>query len=207
MTPDSVQYERYDRFVREYWKDCNATAAYVRTHPGVDRNTAKVKASRLLALPYVRDKIAKMREERIHLDDVTHERIRLELARVALADPRKLVKRQEARLPTGEIVPYDAQVPLSEMDDDTAAAVQEVSTTPTGTRVKLHNKMSALELLGKMTGALPLNTGRHSVPGQAHATDHDAASEDEIMMMLEEGDLDDGPGEDVIDMDPGNEET
>ena len=56
-------------------------------------------------------------------------------------------------------------VPSDEIDDDTAAAVSEVSLTETGIKIKLHDKRGALVDLGKHLG-LFVDKVDHTSAGQ-----------------------------------------
>lgn len=73
-----------------------------------------VKGSKLMALPHVREHAEKLKQDDLATAGVTRAMIANELRRLAFVDPRKL----ENADGTGK--------PLSELDDDTAAAVASV---------------------------------------------------------------------------------
>ena len=89
--------------------------------------------------------------------EITIERTLLELAKVGYADIRKAVRWGEAiavkdadgsETVSNGVAMFDS----AEIDDDTAAAISEVAQTRDGIRVKFHDKLSALEKIGKHLG-------------------------------------------------------
>lgn len=91
---------------------------------------------------------------------VSKERVLAELSKIGFADIRKAVRwgrspvdtKSENASPNGlGIFPVEL-VPSEEMDDDTAAAVAEVSLTQTGVKIKMYDKRAALVDIGKHLG-------------------------------------------------------
>lgn len=73
--------------------------------------------------------------------DITAERVLLELGRVAFFNPRSLFRAG------------NSMIPISELDRDTAAGIASVTHTRTGgMRIKFHQKVQALQLLGSYLG-------------------------------------------------------
>lgn len=139
MTP------KKQRFVDEYLVDLNATQAAIRC--GYSRRTARQAGHRLLTDVDVAAEIAKRGAERAANVGITAERVMEELGRVAFSDLRDVVEWGE------EGVTLKAS---KELSASAAAAVAEVGETVTehgGTkRVKLHNKIDGLRLLGQRMG-------------------------------------------------------
>jgi len=145
------------------------SAAYVAAgYKGDNKDAVKAAASRLFARPCVRREIEKLQARRAKKLDVTADRIELELARVAFSDLRDVVRITEvgvfirpserAELFGGDgVVEGDVQ-DVQLISDDAAAALAEASQTasPNGmnVRVKLHDKLKALELLMRRHGLL-----------------------------------------------------
>lgn len=160
---------REDLFVIAYCETRNVVQAAIAA--GYSEKTAHIEGGKLLKKQQVRDKV----RQRIHLAispaDITPERMSLELARVAFSDIRKM---------------YDEKGdPLhpKELDDDTAAAVSEIETGVFKKKVKLLDKLRAIDLLGKfMQLGAPLKI-EHS--GRVQLTDV-SLSEDEIRELLAE---------------------
>lgn len=136
---------KQQRFVEEYLVDLNATQAAIRA--GYSQKTAQEIGSENLSKPIIRQAVeaavaARSDRTRVTADDVVRE-----LKRVAFLDPRRVLSWG----PQGVTVR-----PSESLSADDAAAVAEASQTVTeagGTvRVKLADKLRALELLGKHLG-------------------------------------------------------
>lgn len=121
--------------------------AYVDAGYKARGNAADVNASKLLRNPKVAAFIEKMRGQMQQDTKVTAERVILELARIAFADHRNYAT-VTARGVT--LKPSDS------LTADQAAAVSEVSETPTrhgrAIKFKLYDKLPALQMLGKHLG-------------------------------------------------------
>lgn len=141
--------------------------------------SAKVQAARLLTDVDILTAIRAGMAERAKRTEVTQDRVVKELARIAFADMRGLVRwgsytrGSEAEKPAsseppteeaeageeegsatiaGESLDIIHLLPSDELDPDDAAAVAEVGAGPNGLRIKLHDKQKALELLGRHLG-------------------------------------------------------
>lgn len=128
-------------FVEEYMKDFNGVAAMKRA--GYQNRNGKLTSTRLLASPQVRAAVDARIAERRAAHELEAERVIVELSRIAFSDARELMTWG----PDGMCLRDSADVP-----DDAAASVAEVSVQKAGTRLKLHDKVKALELLGKHFG-------------------------------------------------------
>jgi len=132
------------RFVHEYLKDLNATQAAIRA--GFSPKAAAQAGSRLLTFVKVQEAVTAAQKGEDWASKVTRHRILRELARIAFADPRRVMK-------WGKTVEL---VESTELNDDEAAQVAEVSETTTqhgGTiRLKRFDRVKALELLGRHLG-------------------------------------------------------
>lgn len=152
---------RYERFAQAIAQGESASAAYVAAgYPAHASN-----ASRLSRNEQVRSRIDELLSDGAKRAGVTVQRIVEELAKIGFSDIRKAVKWhgeliQETDNPDGgdvlvikNIVTNHVQLISSdEIDDETAAAISEVSQTKEGLRVKLHDKKGALVDLGKHLG-------------------------------------------------------
>ena len=133
------------RFVDEYLIDLNATQAAIRA--GYSAKTAEWIGPQLLGKTHVQERINSAQRERSARTGITADRVLKEIARVAFADPRMVMSWG----PNG-VTLRDS----SELSDDAAAAVAEVSETWSesgGSRkVKMHDKIAALEKLARHVG-------------------------------------------------------
>ena len=134
-------------FVDEYLKDLNATQAAIRT--GYAAWSADVQGARLMGNARIAAEIAARMAAREKRTEITQDRVLLEIARLALFDPRKLFK--EDGSPKG----------ITELDDDTAAAIAGLDVVATGNaelgvgqvmKIKIADKNSALEKLARHLG-------------------------------------------------------
>ncbi len=130
--------ERRERFVQEFLVDLNATQAAIRA--GYSPKTASEQGARLLTNVRVRSAINTEKKARTERTAISADRVLRELARLAFADLRQAV----------EWGPASIRLKASTgLDDDTAAAIAEVTKTKDGLRVKLHPKLPALEMLAR----------------------------------------------------------
>jgi phage terminase small subunit len=151
-------------FVREYLIDLNATQAAIRA--GYSEDTARAIGSENLTKPNIAAAIEAAMKLRAERTDITADRVLKELAKIGFSDIRKAVRWQSA-LVTGEdnpdggdiavvktIVTNNVQMVASdEIDDETAAAIAEVSQNQGGgLKIKLHDKRAALVDIGKHLG-------------------------------------------------------
>jgi phage terminase small subunit len=157
MTP------KQQRFVDEYLVDLNATQAAIRA--GYSAKTAYSIGEENLRKPEIAEALEKAMDERSARTKITADQVLTELAKIGFSDIRKAVKwfsqanvaavdDCEGEIEDGSLrFAVANQVELvssDEIDDDTAAAISEVSMTDKGgLKVKLHDKRAALVDLGR----------------------------------------------------------
>lgn len=129
-------------FAKEYLKDLNATQAAIRA--GYSKKTAAIQAHDLLRKPNIAAQVQKEMDERSKRTEITIDRVLKELARIAFADPRTVMKwgPDGVRLRDSE-----------ELTEDEAATVAEVSQTISDTggsiKLKMNDKNTALQMAGR----------------------------------------------------------
>lgn len=146
------------RFVEEYLIDLNATQAAIRA--GYSPKRADAIGYENLRKPEIHAAIEAAQAERSKRTEITQDMVLRELAKIGFADIRKVVRwgNTEIRLNDGsddglvEVYHGLALTAADEIDDDTAAAIAEVSQGKEGLRVKLHDKKGALVDIGKHLG-------------------------------------------------------
>lgn len=146
MTP------KQEQFVREYLIDLNATQAAIRA--GYSTKTASAIGEENLRKPEIASAIAVAQTARAERTEITADRVLKELAKIGFADLRKAVVWRGPITEAAEVV-VGNQVQLvasDQLDDDTAAAISEVSQTAQGIKIKLHDKQAALVNIGKHLG-------------------------------------------------------
>ena len=144
------------RFVDEYLIDLNATQAAIRA--GYSAKTAGQIGDENLKKPEIKQAVSDRMKDREQRTGITQDMVLRELAKIGFADIRKAVK-WGTDLPvvnneTGEVLMVNgvALVSSEQLDDDTAAAVSEISQTAQGIKIKMHDKKGALVDIGKHLG-------------------------------------------------------
>lgn len=140
--------ERQERFVAEYLVDLNATQAAIRA--GYSRKTAGSQGQRLLKNVETARAIAAANERRKHEVQITAGEVLNELRRIGLADLSQAFDANGALRPLDQI-PLDvrqsiAGVDIDELSEGRGDAKEIVGQTK---KVRFHDKLKALELLGK----------------------------------------------------------
>lgn len=133
------------RFIDEYLIDLNATQAAIRA--GYSEKTAYSIGLQNLKKLEIQAEIQKRRNRLQNKLEITQERVLQELAAIAFAngaDYAKVVN--SGLLPTVEMIPTD------ELPPEKLPAIAGIKANQYGVEVKLHDKVKALELLGKYLG-------------------------------------------------------
>lgn len=132
-------------FVDEYLIDLNATQAAIRA--GYSPDTAGSIGSENLKKPEIRARIEKAMAEHSKRTGINQDRIIMELAKIALLNPKGLVNFDEATIKedaTDEDVAAVASVKVKRFPTKDGEGVER--------EVKMYDKTKALELLGRHLG-------------------------------------------------------
>ena len=144
-------------FVAEYLVDLNATQAAIRA--GYSERTAYRIGAELLQKTSVAEAIAAGQAKRAQRVEITADRVVAELAKIAFADPRDLMEWG----PDG--VKLKASADLTEEQAASVAEVSETTTKDGGSlKLKKHDKVKALELLGRHMGMFK-DKGENEISG------------------------------------------
>lgn len=146
------------RFVEEYLVDLNATQAAIRA--GYSEKTAGQIGDENLKKPQIAAAVQEAQAARSARTEITQDMVLRELAKIGFADIRKVVRWSNTELQTVEgddgpmTVAYHGLMLTSadEIDDDTAAAISEISQGKEGLKVKFHDKKGALVDIGRHLG-------------------------------------------------------
>lgn len=135
-------------FVDEYLIDLNATRAYKAVYKSCKKDeTARVNGSRLLTNANVAAYLAQRQRDIQRRTEVTQDKVVQELAAIAFADIADYVQvKAYDDLPIVEIIPTE------EVPRDKRAAIASIKQGNNGIEVKLHNKLDALDKLGRHLG-------------------------------------------------------
>lgn len=151
------------RFVAEYLVDLNASKAAIRA--GYSPKTAGSQAFDLLKKPEIVAEVERQRQIHAEKTGLSVERVLKEAMRLAFFDIRKLVDKDGNPLP------------LNQLDDDTAAAIQGLDVASVGNaemgvgqvlKYKIADKNSAIERLFKHLGLFEKDNKQNN-PGDAMA--------------------------------------
>jgi len=162
MTP------KEDRFVKEYLIDLNATRAARRA--GYSARSARSTGPRLLRRPAVQAALAAARQAHAQRTEVSAERVLTELARIAFATSDEFLDWG----PEG-VTLRDKTL----LNADQHAAIAEISQNGRALRLKLHDKMAALD---KLVRHLDLFAGMR--PGDAEEREYAELSDTERVQRV-----------------------
>lgn len=152
---------KQQRFVDEYLIDLNATQAAIRA--GYSKKTAAQIGEENLRKPEISAAVQKAQADRSERTQITQDAVLQELAKIGFSDIRKVVQWGPTELrvildkdggDSGKTAPYHGVrlINVEDIDDDTAAAISEVSHGKDGLKVKLHDKKGALVDIGRHLG-------------------------------------------------------
>lgn len=131
-------------FCREYMVDLNATQACQRAGYKVKPKNADKLGSQLLGNTRVQAQIKKLQAKRLKRLDITAENVLRELAKIGFSSIKDFVEWEGVRVDLKN---------SDEISDEKAAVIAELSQTVThtsaNTKIKLHDKVRALNLLGR----------------------------------------------------------
>ena len=137
------------RFVYEYLKDFNGSAAWIRSGHSCSENVARASAARVLANVNVKALVRQYLDDQAVAANLTVDMILREYMRLGLSDIRNVVEWS-----SGELTVKD----LADLTPEVTASISEISqiTTHRGgnlvstvLKVKLHSKTQALDSLSK----------------------------------------------------------
>jgi phage terminase small subunit len=166
---------KQELFIAEYLIDFNATQAFYRAgYKASTTKSAQTSASKLLANSIIAAEIDKRRKADLSKTENLRNRMIEELINMAFSNGTDY-----AEIGEDGIVRF---TPTSKLPPEKRAAVAGIEQGTTGTKVKMHDKLKAMELLGKMTGQLDTGAGN---PGASLADAIRAAYE---KRMTKEGD-------------------
>lgn len=141
------------RFVDEWLIDFNGKQAAIRA--GYSAKTAEATAARLLRNVKVQAEISRRQKDLQRRTEISQDRVVKELARVAFADVADYVQVETRIINRGDIeVPLELAVhkETAELSADQRAAIASIKQGANGIEIKLHDKIKALELLGRHIG-------------------------------------------------------
>lgn len=143
---------KQNQFVAEYLVDLNVTQAAIRA--GYSKKTAAQQGHKLMQMQEIEAAIQEARANREARTQITSDKILRELARIAFSDASDYAKVVCMGSPKKAGIPMQGVrlTPTEELSVDQRAAIASIEETQTGIKVRTHDKVKALELLGKHLG-------------------------------------------------------
>jgi len=145
--------EKQKRFCDEYLIDLNATQAAIRA--GYSSRSADKIGSQLLGKTRVQEKIRESQAELRERNGITQDSVVKELANIGFANCAGFVSVETKEgLVNGRVVYYNTVtiVETNKLTNEKQAALAGIKQGANGVEVKLHDKVRALELLGRHLG-------------------------------------------------------
>lgn len=152
--------DKQRRFVDEYLVDLNATQAAIRA--GYSQKTAGQIGEQNLKKLEIAQAIQEAQAARSKRTNITQDMVLRELAKIGFSDIRKIVRWGKTELRVTDAGDDEGEateayhglalVSADDIDDDTAAAISEISEGREGLKVKLHDKKGALVDIGRHLG-------------------------------------------------------
>ena len=139
------------RFVDEWLIDFNGKQAAIRA--GYSAKTAEATAARLLRNVKVQAEISRRQKDLQRRTEISQDRVVKELARIAFADASDYacIETYMYENKDGTLSPLQVVSPkdTGALSDDQRAAIAGIKQGANGIEIKLHDKIKALELLGR----------------------------------------------------------
>ncbi|WP_315069631.1 terminase small subunit [uncultured Clostridium sp.] len=137
--------KRQEQFCDEYLIDLNVTQAATRA--GYSKFYAMNKAYKLLDNPAIKEYIDKRMMDRQKRTEITQDIVLEELRRIALAKPTDFFEVEDM----GQYKRVSI-VPTKDIPEDKIGAIAGIKQGANGIEVKLHDRLKALELIGRHLG-------------------------------------------------------
>jgi phage terminase small subunit len=151
--------DKQKRFCEEYMVDLNGTQAAIRA--GYSKKTANEQAAQLLAKLSIRQYVNELQKELSESTKISAEMVINELAKVGFSNISNYIKVIDKEIELGEDEAGTMKtatvrdIEIFKTDDvglEKMAVVSEIRRTKDGVSIKLHDKVKALEDLGKHLG-------------------------------------------------------
>lgn len=194
--PEYFLNERQKRFINEYIKDLNGTRAYRKVYQCKNDETAAVNASKLLSNPKAKEYLEMKLKDREKRLEITQDKVLKELAKIGFANitnftdvvdiPYTVDKKDKEGNVIGEETKYYKGLRLYNTEDiteDELAALQEIKEGKQGITVKMHDKVRALEQIGRHLGMF---NDKLDISGNVDLTAISNMTTEEIKKLIQE---------------------
>ena len=144
--------ERQKRFVEEYLVDLNATEAAKRA--GYSEKTAYSIGFENLKKPEIQEAIQEAMANRSARTEITQDMVLKELAAIGFSDATDYVQIKQNG--------FVRLTPTERLTEEQKKAIAGIKDGKYGVEIKLHDKLSALQLLGRHLGMFGSENGKQS---------------------------------------------
>lgn len=188
---DEILTPKQKAFIEEYIVSLNATQAAIKA--GYSENAARQIASENLSKPYIQDAIQAAIEERSKRNEITADRVLQELARIAYSDIVDYITVQDSgtirinnleRLRPGASKAIkkikEKRIIKQSFDDEDGCIIDSTL------ELDLHDKIKALELLGKHTAAFEPVKGNRNAAASLSDPKLQEMTDEELNDILDE---------------------
>lgn len=135
-------------FVNEYLVDLNATKAYKAAYASCKKDeTARVNASKLLTKANIRSYIDERMKDREKRTEITQDKVLREFAKIGFANITDYLEVEVK----GSYKAVNIK-PTRDIQNDKVAAIASIKQGANGIEIKLHDKVKALEDIGRHLG-------------------------------------------------------
>ena len=139
--------DKMERFCKEYLVDHNATQAAIRA--GYSKNTADKIGSENLRKPEIMKRLAQLTKPITKKLELTAEKVLTEISHLAFSNIKPFIDEEGNIVPIHELKDSDAAAISSlDVDEITSGMGKAKVSIGTSKKMKFHNKLKALELLG-----------------------------------------------------------
>lgn len=159
------------RFCEEYLIDLNATQAAIRA--GYSAQTANRIASENLSKPDIQSRIEKLMVERSQRTAINQDKVIQELSKIAFSNISDYLKVEDNRVEV-----FDTDKIKQEM----LAVIAEIKQTDSKLSIKLHDKLKALELLGRHLGMFK---DKLEISGELHNNPFEGLTTEELKNIVQ----------------------
>ncbi len=143
------------KFIDEYMIDMNGSEAVMRSFKSYKKSSSFTKANDLLNKPHIKEELERRVKERSEKANITAEMVLRELAAIAFFDVRKIFDKK------------NNLKNIAELDDNAGRAISAINievdalgnnTFSTTKKIKLNDKLRALQLVGNHIGMFKEST-------------------------------------------------
>lgn len=202
--------DRQSRFIQEYLITPNATQAAIRA--GYSKKSAASWGSRLMADPEVVAELYRLGQKSAKKFEITRDSIIQELAAVGFANVGEFITVETEKTDelcvhpiTGEFInlpigrrQHVRVIDTADIPEEKQAALASIKQGAYGIEIKLHDKVRALELLGKATGVFDNGSTAVNIENNLFNAINKSAGEDIKTDDLPELKQEAAAGDDVV---------